>query len=250
MESFLARDDGVLFGNLLRQDWRNWMGKKNRLIQKVFERPYDIWKYFIQSIRVLLNRVILAGQGRIQPNFKIGSNPRVLTFNAFKAEIPDAQIRIGESIIVYHRCDILATGCGHLKIGNGCIIGSDFRLYCKDNIELGNRVLISWNVFITDYDGHPIDPDERFTQMLYMDHAFFPNVEREKVPDEIAHYKPSYLTSPVVIGDNVWIGANVIILKGVHIGSGSVVAAGAVVTKDVPARCVVAGNPAKIVKEL
>ena len=51
------------------------------------------------------------------------------------------------------------------------------------------------------------------------------------------------------VGDDVWIGANAIILPGVRIGSGSVVAAGAVVTKDVPPFTVVAGVPAKIIKQ-
>jgi len=226
------------------------MGKVRKLIQKIFERPYDIWKYIVQSVRVWLNYIFLAWQRRFQPNFTIGSNPRVLTFNAFKAEIPEAQIQIGDSIIVYQRCEILATGKGQLAIGSGCIIGSDFRLYCKEKIELGNQVLISWNVFICDYDAHPIDPEERSIQMQYMQQAFFPSPVRQKVTDEIANYKPAHVTSPVLIGDNVWIGANVIILKGVHIGAGSVVAAGAVVTKDIPARCIVAGNPARVVKEL
>ena len=57
-------------------------------------------------------------------------------------------------------------------------------------------------------------------------------------------------TTPVVIGDDVWIGANAVILPGVTIGSHSVVAAGAVVTKDVPSGCVVAGVPAKIIKRI
>ncbi|HBN4333859.1 TPA: maltose O-acetyltransferase, partial [Escherichia coli] len=52
------------------------------------------------------------------------------------------------------------------------------------------------------------------------------------------------------IGDNVWIGFQAAILKGVTIGEGAVVAARAVVTKDVPAWSVVAGNPAKVVKEI
>ena len=55
---------------------------------------------------------------------------------------------------------------------------------------------------------------------------------------------------PITIGDDVWIGCNSIILKGVKIGNGSIVAAGSVVTKSVPPFSLVAGNPAKIVKEL
>ena len=57
-------------------------------------------------------------------------------------------------------------------------------------------------------------------------------------------------TNSVVIGDDVWIGANAVILPGVTIGRHVVVAAGAVVTKDVPSYCVVAGVPAKVIKEL
>lgn len=57
-------------------------------------------------------------------------------------------------------------------------------------------------------------------------------------------------TNPVVIGDDVWIGANSVILPGVTIGRHAVVAAGAVVTKDVPDNCVVAGVPARVIKQL
>lgn len=56
--------------------------------------------------------------------------------------------------------------------------------------------------------------------------------------------------SPVVIGEHVWIGSNATILPGVTIGNNSVVAAGAVVTRDVPENTVVAGVPAKVVKEI
>ena len=57
-------------------------------------------------------------------------------------------------------------------------------------------------------------------------------------------------TKPVVIGDDVWIGANAVILPGVTIGRHVVVAAGAIVTKDVPPNSLVAGVPAKIIKDL
>ena len=55
---------------------------------------------------------------------------------------------------------------------------------------------------------------------------------------------------PVSIGDDVWIGANAMILRGVTLGEGAVVGAGAVVTGDVPAHTIVAGNPATVVREL
>lgn len=55
---------------------------------------------------------------------------------------------------------------------------------------------------------------------------------------------------PVVLEDNVLVGANAVVLEGVRIGEGSVVAAGAVVTQDVPPFTVVAGTPAKIIKQV
>ncbi|HCZ06198.1 MAG: tetrahydrodipicolinate N-acetyltransferase [Thermotogota bacterium] len=56
--------------------------------------------------------------------------------------------------------------------------------------------------------------------------------------------------NPVIIEDNVMVGANAVILEGVRVGAGAVVAAGAVVTKDVPPKTVVAGVPAKVIKQV
>ena len=55
---------------------------------------------------------------------------------------------------------------------------------------------------------------------------------------------------PIVVGDDVWVGAGAQILSGVTIGTGTIIGAGSVVTKDVPAYSVVAGNPAKIIKTI
>jgi acetyltransferase-like isoleucine patch superfamily enzyme len=55
---------------------------------------------------------------------------------------------------------------------------------------------------------------------------------------------------PVIIEDDVWLGERAVILKGVNIGRGSIVAAGSMVTKSIPPMSIVAGNPARIVKEI
>ncbi|MDQ6795887.1 MAG: hypothetical protein M3067_13940 [Chloroflexota bacterium] len=55
---------------------------------------------------------------------------------------------------------------------------------------------------------------------------------------------------PVAIEDDVWIGANVVVLKGVTIGRAAVIGAGSVVTQDVPPYVVVAGNPARVIRDL
>lgn len=56
--------------------------------------------------------------------------------------------------------------------------------------------------------------------------------------------------APITIGEDCWLCGNVIVLPGVTIGNGSIIGAGSVVTKDVPPNCVVAGNPAKIIRRL
>ena len=106
-----------------------------------------------------------------------------------------------------------------LKIGERCAIGDRTEIHCADSISIGNYVIISWDCTILDRDYHGT------------------NGEKEK-------------TNPVIIGDRVWIGCKSIILKGVTIGEGSVVAAGAVVTENVPPFSLVAGNPAKIKKNI
>ena len=62
--------------------------------------------------------------------------------------------------------------------------------------------------------------------------------------------KQENLTSPIIIGNNVWIGSRVVILKGVNIGDNTVVSAGSVVTKSFPSNVIIAGAPAKIIKLL
>ena len=62
--------------------------------------------------------------------------------------------------------------------------------------------------------------------------------------------KGNVVTAPIIIEDYAWISYNVSILKGVKIGKGSIVAAGSVVTKDTPPFSIVAGNPAKVIKQL
>ena len=94
-----------------------------------------------------------------------------------------------------------------LTLGNG-YINFDSKIYCYNNIKIGNKVFISEGVTIIDSDVHNIN-------------------NRDNV------------SAPIVIGDNVWIGINATILKGVSIGDGAIIAAGSVVTKDVPPRTLI-----------
>ena len=114
--------------------------------------------------------------------------------------------------------------------------GSDIILFPNAKLELGNSFMncgakIRCHNYISIGDGCAISHD--FTVM-----------------DSNAHFlNGDNKTKPVIISDKVWIGTRVTVLSGVTIGEGAVVAAGSVVTKDVPAHCLVAGNPAKVIKE-
>ena len=147
-------------------------------------------------------------------------------------------IELGSHVSCYSGVSFSLGENGTCKVGdftllNGALIMAD------EYIEIGKHCLISWNVGIADSDFHPIEPAQRLQDTMALAQFF-----RDRPP------RPKLRTAPVIIHDNVWIGMNAIILKGVAVGENSVVAAGAVVSKDVPANVVVAGNPAVIVKQL
>lgn len=132
---------------------------------------------------------------------------------------------------------------GEVIIGSNSFIGGS-TIICVDKVEIGNDVLISWGCTIVDNDSHSIYWDLRKDDISDWKKGFDDG--------KIGKYKnwENVKASPIRIEDKVWIGFNSIILKGVKIGKGSVVGAGSVVTKDVPPNTLVAGNPAKIIKEL
>lgn len=113
--------------------------------------------------------------------------------------------------------NIWITHSGSLILNSG-FINEDVTITCAKRIIIGKNAHIARGVVIRDYDGHYI---------------------------EDASYRTA---KPITIGDNVWIGYRAMILKGVTIGNNSVVAANSVVTKNVPPNCIVAGNPAKIIR--
>ena len=115
-----------------------------------------------------------------------------------------------------------------LIIGSQCNFGAYNHISCTNKVVVGDNVLTGKWVTISD-NNHGDTSEE----MLH------------RHPSE----RPIVSKGPIVIEDDVWIGDKVTILAGVHIGKGAVIAANAVVTKDVPAYCVAAGNPARIIKQ-
>lgn len=101
-----------------------------------------------------------------------------------------------------------------IRIGNGTYLNRGTEIVASKSVTVGRDCKIARDVIIMDTDQHEV-PGQEFT------------------------------SSPVEIGDRVWIGARAIVLKGVHVGNDAVIAAGAVVTRDVPSGAVVGGVPAK-----
>ena len=149
--------------------------------------------------------------------FQIGLVPfhhiRRFVYRALGAEI-------GKNVVFHFRTEI--RGIHRLKIGSGTIIGDNALLDARRGLTIGKNVNIASEVTIHP-GGHNIrDPFFR---------------------------APALDSSPVVIGDRVYIGARAMILNGVSIGEGAVLCAGCVVTKDVEPFAIVAGIPAKKINE-
>lgn len=157
--------------------------------------------------------------------------------SVFNIQSKEDMIIIGERTHIRGQLLVFKYG-GRISIGNDCYVGDGTRIWSGESVRIGNNVLISHNVNIVDTNSHEIDFKER--------------AERYKELIKNGHWndKGSIITSPVIIKDNAWISFNVTILKGVTIGKGAIVGAGSVVTKDVPDWTIVAGNPAKIIREI
>lgn len=111
----------------------------------------------------------------------------------------------------------------NIFIGNNFTGNYNITMLDIREIIIGDNVMIGPNTLIATV-GHPLSP--------------------------MGRRKHLGIARPVTIGNDVWIGGNVVILPGIKIGNNVVVAAGAVVTKDVPDNCVVAGVPARKIKDI
>ena len=144
-----------------------------------------------------------------------------------------------KNVVLHEHCDMFGEISVH---SSGVVIMHPWsklargsKIFCVNRVEVGRDTAISYGVEIIDNNNHPINPDDR----RYMRHTPHGSEER----------KPKYsANAPIIIGENVLIGSYSRIQKGVTIGDNSIVASHSVVTHDVPANCIVAGNPARIVK--
>lgn len=150
-------------------------------------------------------------------------------FNHLRPEEREARVKmlpsifgsVGENVWIEPPL-MLAVG-KTVSLGNNVYINSNLTLVDDYTIEIGNGVLIAPNVVITT-TGHPVHHSLRTHGEMY--------------------------SFKVRICDNVWIGSSTVICPGVTIGENSVIGAGSVVLRDIPANCVAAGNPCRVIRPI
>lgn len=131
---------------------------------------------------------------------------------------------------------VLELDTSDVHIGSNSLVLYGTIIDCVESIVIEDDVLISYLCVVADSDGHSTRLSERLEDLqLWRTNRF-----------EFAHAK----RAPIRICRGAWIGAHSIILKGVRVGCGAIVGAGSVVTRDVADWTIVAGNPARVVKQL
>ncbi len=142
-------------------------------------------------------------------------------------------IIIGDNSVILGK--LISVNGGKIFLKGKNQIGRNTTIGAVNSIFIGLGTGISNDVVIMDNNNHPVNPEDR-------------KIMRDSsVGSELRSWKYSS-HKKIIIGDYVWIGQYARINKGVTIGNNSIVAANSVVTKDIPANCIVAGNPAKVVK--
>lgn len=167
---------------------------------------------------------------------RIGSRSNI-KYSLFFKKSKKSQVIIGDDFTFFSSSNlnplspgrkgaIFAEGDAIIKIGN--MVGmSSTVLWAKVGITIGDRVTVGANTVILDSDCHSLNHLDRWTE------------------NDMKNCK----SKPIVIEDDVLIGTGSYVLKGVHIGARTVIGAGSVVTKDIPADCIAAGNPCKVIKQ-
>lgn len=196
----------------------------SKFIIKLFNFPVAIHTRIWPRMNLLLFRLHGIQHGKnlrvfnkvflnIKGEMKIGDNFMLISGDGINASAANQKA----SIFVAENARVI--------IGNNVGMSST-RMWISNKLTIGDNVKIGACCLIIDTDAHQID---------YM--------QRRKGEGHIK-------SAPITIGDDVWIGAHCIVLKGVTIGARSIIGAGSVVTKDIPADCIAAGNPCRVIRSL
>jgi acetyltransferase-like isoleucine patch superfamily enzyme len=172
----------------------------------------------------------------------------------FREKPGHRKIEVGDGVVFY--VPVRGGGCGTLTIGSGTKFGfpqahrlgtGEIMLQARtpdSEIRIGNNNWFNNNTMLCALGSIRIGNDCQIGDLVSIVDADFHETNpatRNRSPGEV---------KPIVIGNNVWIGSRAMILKGVTIGDNSVVGAMSLVTREVPPNCIVAGVPAKVVRQL
>lgn len=160
------------------------------------------------------------------PEDRVNCKKRMAAFNNSSPEDPEGRMKALAELLqkptdAWVEPPLYCCYGYNIHIGKGSYINFNCNLVDDGKIKIGERVLFGPAVTIATV-GHPVNPKMR--EYMY--------------------------TDGVTIGNDCWIGAGAVICPGVTIGDNSVIGAGSVVNKDIPANCVAAGNPCKVIREI
>ena len=192
----------------------------NRIINKINFIKINFINYNVTIIEGFYLKLIGVKLGenysfRGWASFKLANNSKIIIDDNCRFNSRTTSNRIG----INHKCMISTLEKGaNLQIGSGSGF-SGVSIGCFNKIIIGKNVKVGANVLITDSDWHLDDP-------------------------RVSEPKPIY------IGDNVWLGYGVAVMKGVTIGDNTIIGINSVVTKNIPANVIAAGNPCKIIKKI
>jgi acetyltransferase-like isoleucine patch superfamily enzyme len=178
-------------------------------------------------------------QGTIPDNVVLEDDTYIetsLSFKLCRSQAPVA-LRLGRGSAIYKDTMFDLGSRAEVRVGEYALIHGA-RIVCDTALKIGNYALISWQVVLMDTYRLPFDRLQR-RQILARAAAEGEVSPRADVPAQ-----------PISIEDNVWIGFDACILPGVTIGEGAIVGARSVVNRDVPPYTIVAGNPARVVRQL
>lgn len=203
------------------------------MLAKILVRGWIRVKTTWQStVMPFINRIKLRGMGvQFGKNCIVRSSFSLRVGRTANVEIGD-NFRITGSNLANPLCK--NQSCINVAEGAKMIIGNNVgmsspTIYVHESLVIGNYVNLGGGITILDSDCHSLN---------YLDRRVGTVDQKNKK------------NKPIEIDDDVLIGSYSIILKGVHIGARSVIGAGSVVTKDIPADCIAAGNPCRVIKQL
>jgi len=185
-------------------------------------RPYFLAKLTLDLERAYARHFLVPAFDAIGPGLNVARPWAVTLWGHNITAGRDLHLRASREAPISLATWVTGERHGHISLGDYVLLSPGVQIISSDRIDIGSNTMFASGCYISDSDWH--DTYDR-------------TAEREK-------------HAPVRIGENCWLGVRVIVGKGVSIGDNSIVGAGSVVSHDIPANTIAAGNPARVIREL